>query len=70
MTGVYSIAEVIDDSNKRPGKTVFYFKETDDDKSFDFGQIRSLTQVGKMVETNGAKWCKTYDELLFTLNGN
>lgn len=70
MTGVYSIAEVIDDSNKRPGKTVFYFKETDDDKSFDFGQIRSLTQVGKMVETNGAKWCKTYDELLFTLNDN
>jgi hypothetical protein len=25
MTGVYSIAEVVDDSNKRPSKTIFCF---------------------------------------------
>lgn len=29
MTGVYSIAEVIDDSNKRPEKTLFCFIDTD-----------------------------------------
>ncbi len=55
MTGVYSIAEVIDDSNKRPEKTVFSF-ETD---GFDEHQIKSLTQVGKMVEANGATWVKS-----------
>lgn len=30
MTGTYSIAEVIDDSNKRPDKTVFCILEFDD----------------------------------------
>lgn len=33
MTGVYSIAEVVDDSNKRPEKTIFtILKEYDDTK--------------------------------------
>ena len=50
MTGVYSIAEVIDDSNKRPEKTVFCFVSKDEDRNFDLGQIKSLTQVGKMVK--------------------
>jgi len=31
MRGVYSIAEVVDDSNKRPGRTIFCFLETDND---------------------------------------
>ncbi len=29
MQGVYSIAEVVDDSNKRPGRTLFCFLEKD-----------------------------------------
>ena len=32
MTGVYSIAEVVDDSNKRREKTLFYFMEKDENK--------------------------------------
>jgi len=32
MTGVYSIAEVVDDSNKRPGETIFSFLLSDEDK--------------------------------------
>lgn len=52
MTGVYSIAEVIDDSNKRPEKTVFSFRPD----GFNEHQIKSLNQVGKMVEENGGKW--------------
>jgi len=33
MIGVYSIAEVVDDSNKRPEKTIFsFFFETEDKK--------------------------------------
>ena len=56
MTGVYSIAEVVDDSNKQPDKTVFYIMETDDNKTFDKGQLKSLHNVGKMVVRNGGLW--------------
>ena len=34
MVGTYSIAEVADDSNKRPEKTVFYFQESDGTDTF------------------------------------
>jgi hypothetical protein len=53
MTGVYSIAEVIDDSNKRPEKTTFVIQEKDEDKSFDAAQMKSLMAVAKMVINNG-----------------
>ncbi len=53
MEGVYSIAEVVDDSNKRPEKTLFCFLEKDDEKEFTEGQIKSLKQVAEMVKHNG-----------------
>ena len=53
MTGVYSIAEVIDDSNKRPDRTVFCVLPSDDGTIFSDGQLRSLGAVSEMVETNG-----------------
>ena len=59
MTGTYSIAEAIDDSNKRPEKTVFCVLETEDQESFSKGQIKSLAQVGKMVERNGGRFFTT-----------
>ena len=68
MKGVYSIAEVADDSNKRPEKTVFCFLETEGDLSFNEAQIKSLNSVGKMIEENGAKWCKNLDEVVTFLN--
>lgn len=76
MTGVYSIAEVVDDSNKRPSKTVFYIKEKDSDETGEFGftehQLKALKKVGEMVEANtkgkGGTWCKTWDELVAKLN--
>lgn len=68
MTGVYSIAEVVDDSNKRPKRTVFCMLEKDDDKTFDKGQLKSLEQVKKMVENNGAIVCKSLDEVADFLN--
>ncbi len=60
MTGVYAIAEVVDDSNKRPEKTLFCFLledmgENGERLTFSDGQIRSLTQVRGMVNENGAK---------------
>ena len=53
MTGVYSIAEVIDDSNKKPDKTIFCILEKDEKKTFDKGQLKSLDSVGRMVNGNG-----------------
>lgn len=55
MTGVYSIAEVIDDSNKRPEKTLFCVLNKDGDKEFDSGQIKSLGRVAQMVDGNGGR---------------
>ena len=60
MTGVYSIAEVVDDSNKRPEKTIFCYLNSDKykgtvNKTFSKAQIKSLDKVGIMVEKNGGK---------------
>ena len=55
MTGVYSIAEVIDDSNKRPEKTILCILLRDDNKSFPEAQLKSLYYVIEMVRNNGGK---------------
>lgn len=68
MEGVYSIAEVIDDSNKRPRNTIFCFIEEDDGKQWSVGQRKSLVQVGKMVESNGGKFFLTLNEVAEDIN--
>lgn len=71
MTGVYSIAEVVDDSNKRPDKTIFaIIEEEDTQQLFTLNQKKSLDQVGKMVESNGGKWLKSLEEVANFLNQN
>ena len=69
MTGVYSIAEVVDDSNKRPEKTVFCFLNVDEEDRFTVGQIKSLGSVSRMVRGNGAHVFGTLDEVKDFLNG-
>ena len=69
MTGVYSIAEAIDDSNKRCDKTLFCFLEEDGGKKFTEGQIKSLNQVGKMVERNASIWLENLEQVAAYLNG-
>lgn len=73
MTGVYSIAEVVDDSNKRPEKTIFCWTNidtTDKDEPVTFNkhQEKSLEMVGKMVEENGAKYFRSLPEVVSYLN--
>lgn len=68
IEGFYSIAEVIDDSNKRPEKTIFAYILQDDDKEFTKHQIKSLDMVGKMVKENGGRWFKTLSEVADYLN--
>ena len=80
MIGVYSIAEVVDDSNKRPKKTIFCYLNSDFNYKwleneyldryiyFDEGQIKSLEKVGKMVEDNGGKFLQSLQEIADFLN--
>ena len=68
MTGVYSIAEVVDDSNKRPGKTIFCWLSSDEGIFFSTHQMTALEQVGQMVKDNGAKYFKTLSETADYLN--
>jgi hypothetical protein len=68
MKGVYSIAEVVQDSNERPEKTIFCYLKKDDKSEFDEHQIKSLDMTGKMIKENGAKWFKTMEEVTDYLN--
>ena len=68
MLGVYSIAEVVDDSNKRPEKTVFCYLTEDDKEQFTVGQIKSLNAVKKMVHTNGGTVCDSILDVIKFLN--
>lgn len=82
MTGVYSIAEVVDDSNKRPEKTIFCVLKGDDNPALNYttaigtpshiffnnGQLKSLDKVGVMVENNGSKYFKQLEEVAEYLN--
>ena len=54
MTGVYSIAEVVDDSNKRPNSTILVLLKQEFDSVFSESQFKSLISVGKMVNNNGS----------------
>ena len=71
MSGVYSIAEVVDDSNKKPDKTVFCLLDSDDNaSSFSDSQMKSLEQVGELVKRNGGKYFKSLDEVTNHLNNS
>jgi hypothetical protein len=54
-TGDYAIAEVVDDSNKRPERTVLVLLRDDGDLRFDEGQWKSLGAVARMVKRNGGQ---------------
>lgn len=68
MTGVYSIAEVVDDSNKRPHKTIFCFIDSDNGNNFTKAQIKSLRVVGSMVVKNHGFWRDNLKEVAEFLN--
>lgn len=55
MIGVYSIAEVVDDSNKRPEKTVLVLLKDDDKEKFTTDQWKSLEVLANMVKRNGGQ---------------
>jgi len=66
MTGVFSIAEVVDDSNKHPLRTILVILEDNEfpieDGKFTKGQRMSLDAVAKMVKANGASVFDTLEQ--------
>ena len=53
MEGVYSIAEAVDDSNKRPTRTIFIRVKQDGSFEFSNSQWKSLSAVSQMIKNNG-----------------
>lgn len=68
LVGTYSIAELIDESNKRPEKTLFCYLKTDEDKEFTKEQCISLDKIAIMVQKNGGKYFDKLDDIIDYLN--
>lgn len=64
MAGVYSIAEAIDDSNKRPSKTVICILYD----GFGKKMSHSLKAVANLAKENGAQVVESLEELVKYLN--
>lgn len=52
MTGFYSIAELVEDSIRRPGKMLYCVLAEDDGETFSDFQLQSLQAVAQMVQRN------------------
>lgn len=63
MLGVYSIAEVVDDSNKVPWRTILCILNTCNGIGFSEGMRRSVYAVSEMVRNNGSKIVYSLDDL-------
>lgn len=68
MEGVYAIAELVDDSNKRPQKTIACFLTDDEGKKFSFTTLRSLKAVIDLLKVNGVVVCESLAEVALYLN--
>lgn len=69
----YSVAEVVDDSNKRPEKTIVCImnEELPNGKLAMTSQdLKHLDAVGRLVERNGGKYFKSLDHVVEYLNKN
>jgi hypothetical protein len=70
MTGVYAIAEVVDDSNKKSEKTILCILSEDESFKFTNSQLGSLESVKKLVESNGAIVFDNLKDVANYLNNN
>lgn len=65
---VYGIAEVVDDSNKQPNRTLFCVLEDDGGKGYGAHQAKALMKVRQMVERNGARTFCSLEDVASFLN--
>lgn len=65
IKGVYSIAEIIDDSNKRPEKTIVCVLYD----GIEAKMSHSLRAVVNLAKSNGATICESLNDVALFLNG-
>lgn len=68
IKGVYSIAEVVDDSNKRPERTLFLNLYKEDDRQFTKQMSHSLKAIENLLKENGVKCFDTIESVANFLN--
>ena len=68
MKGLYSVAELVDGSNKNPANTVGAFLKSDDDATFDSDQWRSVTAIAALLRQNGTKCFFSIEEIASYFN--
>ena len=68
ISGVYSIAEVVDDSNKRPEKTLFLNLYDENKENFNIQMAHSLNAVENLLRSNGVKVFNTIKGVAEFLN--
>lgn len=69
MVGVFSVAEVVDASNKCPERTILCILDEDGGKVWSRFQAKSLGEVKKLVESNGAHVFDDLASVVEFLNG-
>ncbi|EOS35307.1 hypothetical protein C804_00909 [Lachnospiraceae bacterium A4] len=69
IKGVYSIAEVVDDSNKRPEKTLFLNLYKEDERNFTKQMSHSLKAVENLLRGNGVRCFDSIESVANFLNG-
>lgn len=65
MKGVFSIAEAVDASNKKPDYTIFMI----DRDGFDTHQLKSLDATAELIAKNGAYLSKNLHDVAYTFKG-
>ena len=68
MEGIYSIAEAVEESNKRPERTIFVIldniKYNNEIRTFTEHMRNSLTVTGELIERNGGQFFNSLEELI------
>lgn len=67
---IYSISEVVDDSNKRPDKTIICIvnEKLDGVPAMSKQDLKHMDAVGRLVERNGGKYFKSLTDVANYLN--
>ncbi len=68
MKGVFSIAEVVNDSTKIGDKCIFCVTKEEDDNDFQKHELKSLDATSKLVARNGATVLTSLDDVVSFLN--
>jgi hypothetical protein len=63
MLGAYSVAEVVEDSIRRPDRTIMCLLAYDDGQTFGSAPFKSLNSVADMVTRNGGKVFRSIEEV-------